>query len=91
MESRSTSWQHIAMVLVLGAWSSIGATLTKDYCIVGAGPAGLQLGSFLREANRDYVIFERGSASGKLLSDIVDSKLITDNCYPQYLLLFLSR
>ena len=68
MFSRTDSWQHIAMVLVLGAWTSISAALTKDYCIVGAGPAGLQLGSFLQEANRDYVIFERGSASGKLLS-----------------------
>ena len=29
------------------------------YCVIGAGPAGLQLGHFLQERNRDYVILER--------------------------------
>lgn len=35
-----------------------------DYCIVGAGPAGLQLGHFLDRAGRDYVVFERSNNSG---------------------------
>ncbi|KAH9504273.1 FAD-dependent oxidoreductase domain-containing protein 2, partial [Bulinus truncatus] len=35
-----------------------------DYCVVGAGPAGLQLGYFLERANRDYIIFERSNTSG---------------------------
>ena len=30
-----------------------------DYCIVGAGPGGLQLGHYLHKQSRDYVIFER--------------------------------
>eukprot|EP00930_Biecheleria_cincta_P048409 TRINITY_DN33724_c0_g1_i1.p1 TRINITY_DN33724_c0_g1~~TRINITY_DN33724_c0_g1_i1.p1 ORF type:complete len:787 (-),score=96.38 TRINITY_DN33724_c0_g1_i1:163-2523(-) len=33
------------------------------YCIVGAGPAGVQLGHFLQSASRDYVILERASAA----------------------------
>ena len=37
-----------------------------DYCIIGAGPAGLQMGYFLQKANRDYMIFERANMSGKL-------------------------
>lgn len=37
------------------------------YCIIGAGPAGLQLGYFMARAGRDYVIFERTNISGKLL------------------------
>ena len=45
---------------------SYAEAVSKDYCVVGAGPAGLQIGSFLSTANRDYVIFERGSAAGKL-------------------------
>ena len=30
-----------------------------DYCIVGAGPGGLQLGHYMHQQSRDYVIFER--------------------------------
>lgn len=32
-----------------------------DHCIIGAGPGGVQLGFFLQQANRNYVILERGS------------------------------
>ncbi|XP_072167909.1 FAD-dependent oxidoreductase domain-containing protein 2-like [Diadema setosum] len=35
-----------------------------NYCIVGAGPAGLQMGYFLERAGRDYVIFEKANMSG---------------------------
>jgi len=35
-----------------------------EYCIVGAGPGGLQLGYFLQKAGRDYIIFERSNTSG---------------------------
>lgn len=36
-----------------------------EYCIIGAGPGGLQLAYFLERANRDYVIFEKSNTSGK--------------------------
>ena len=39
--------------------------LYHDYCVIGAGPAGLQMGYFLEKANRDYAIFERSNISGK--------------------------
>jgi thioredoxin reductase len=35
-----------------------------DYLIIGAGPAGLQLGYFLQKAGRDYLILEAGSQPG---------------------------
>jgi thioredoxin reductase len=35
-----------------------------DYAVIGAGPAGLQLGWFLGRAARDYTIFEAGPAPG---------------------------
>jgi thioredoxin reductase len=35
-----------------------------DYLVVGAGPAGLQLGWFLQRAGRDYSILESGSTPG---------------------------
>jgi thioredoxin reductase len=35
-----------------------------DYLVIGAGPAGLQLGWFLHQAGRDYVILEAGATPG---------------------------
>jgi len=35
-----------------------------DYLIVGAGPAGLQLGYFLEKAGRSYLLLESGSRPG---------------------------
>jgi thioredoxin reductase len=35
-----------------------------DYLLLGAGPAGLQLGYFLERAGRDYLILERGATPG---------------------------
>uniref|UniRef100_UPI00358EE1F6 FAD-dependent oxidoreductase domain-containing protein 2 isoform X1 n=1 Tax=Myxine glutinosa TaxID=7769 RepID=UPI00358EE1F6 len=36
----------------------------KDYCIIGAGPGGLQMAYFLQQAGRDYVVLERNNISG---------------------------
>ncbi|TDE41480.1 FAD-binding protein [Nonomuraea mesophila] len=35
-----------------------------DYLVIGAGPAGLQLGHFLHRAGRSYLILEAGPAAG---------------------------
>jgi cation diffusion facilitator CzcD-associated flavoprotein CzcO len=35
-----------------------------DYMVIGAGPAGLQLGYFLQQSGRDYVILEAGRTPG---------------------------
>ncbi|GFN81983.1 FAD-dependent oxidoreductase domain-containing protein 2 [Plakobranchus ocellatus] len=35
-----------------------------DYCVVGAGPSGLQMGYFLQTSGRNYIIFERSKRSG---------------------------
>ena len=37
-----------------------------DYIIIGAGPAGLQLGYYLQRAGRDYVILERDAQAGQI-------------------------
>lgn len=39
-------------------------TTQVDYLIIGAGPAGLQLGYYLQEAGRDYLILEAGETPG---------------------------
>lgn len=37
---------------------------SHNYCIVGAGPAGLQMSYFLQKAGRDYATFEREQGPG---------------------------
>ncbi|MEV0231587.1 NAD(P)-binding domain-containing protein [Nonomuraea sp. NPDC050786] len=38
---------------------------TLDHLVIGAGPAGLQLGYFLQQQGRDYLILEAGPAPGE--------------------------
>ena len=44
--------------------ASMAELITSQYCIVGAGPAGLQLGFHMQQANRSYVIIERAGEPG---------------------------
>lgn len=37
---------------------------STDYLVIGAGPAGLQLGYFLQRAGHDYLILEAGPGAG---------------------------
>jgi len=37
---------------------------TAEYLVIGAGPAGLQLGYFFEQNGRDYLILERGDKPG---------------------------
>ena len=39
--------------------SPLSLNKAYNYCIVGAGPGGLQLGHYMHQQSRDYVIFER--------------------------------
>ena len=51
-----------------------------DYVIVGAGPAGLQLGYFLKRAGRKFIILEGGSVAGSFFKDFPrHRKLISAN------------
>ncbi|XP_078483409.1 FAD-dependent oxidoreductase domain-containing protein 2-like [Ciona intestinalis] len=36
----------------------------KEYCVIGAGPGGLQIAYFLENAGRDYIVFEKGYGAG---------------------------
>ncbi len=46
--------------------SSPAAERYWDYVVIGAGPAGLQMGYYLQKAGRQYVIVERNNISGGL-------------------------
>ena len=37
---------------------------TLDYIVIGAGPAGLQMGYFLRKQKQNFIILERGDKAG---------------------------
>lgn len=43
---------------------TVAQPVRTDYLIIGAGPAGLQLGYFLQQAGRDYLILEAGAGPG---------------------------
>ena len=56
------------------AWRS------HKYCIVGAGPAGVQLGEFLFEAKHDYVIIDKAPQAGSFFARLpVHRNLISIN------------
>lgn len=43
-------------------------TLSHEYCVLGAGPAGLQMGYFLSRSQRDYIILERNAGPGSFFN-----------------------
>ena len=52
----------------------------KQYCIIGAGPGGIQLGHFLEQKQRDYVIFEMKATAGNFFQHFPrQRKLISIN------------
>merc|ERR1719510_803925 len=60
----------------LALWVGLGAkeeksgpkmpkvVFARKFCIVGAGPGGVQLAYFLQKAKEDYVVFERSDHPG---------------------------
>lgn len=46
------------------ASNGLGRVEEFEYLVVGAGPAGLQMGFFLQRAGRDYLILEAGDSPG---------------------------
>jgi len=44
--------------------STATAPVTHEYCIVGAGPAGVQAAYYLQRDGRDYSVFEKAGEPG---------------------------
>ncbi|MDJ0840347.1 MAG: NAD(P)-binding domain-containing protein [Acidobacteriota bacterium] len=51
-------------------------SVQHEYLIIGAGPAGLQLGYFLHRQGRDYVILERGRTPGQFFHTFPRHRLL---------------
>ncbi|XP_017658248.1 FAD-dependent oxidoreductase domain-containing protein 2 isoform X2 [Nannospalax galili] len=56
------------LLLALALHLALCARPHRDYCVLGAGPAGLQMAAFLQQAGRDYAVFERESAPGSFFT-----------------------
>jgi thioredoxin reductase len=55
-------------------------TISYDHIIIGGGPAGLQLGYFLKKSGRSYLIIERGDSAGSFFKEYpIHKKLISAN------------
>lgn len=61
-------WGALGLLLSLALHRALGAHMHRDYCVLGAGPAGLQAGAFLHRAGRDYEVFERAPAPGSFFT-----------------------
>eukprot|EP00794_Sanderia_malayensis_P008736 gene8736-9669_t len=55
---------HYLIALLVISCQSFAENV-RDYCVIGAGPAGLQMGYFLERASRDYIILERDISAGQ--------------------------
>ncbi|XP_067830804.1 FAD-dependent oxidoreductase domain-containing protein 2 [Heptranchias perlo] len=70
-----TSWTGCTLATLVASVafaSSYGATPTNylhlDYCVIGAGPGGLQIAYFLQQSQRHYLVFERNNLSGSFFT-----------------------
>ena len=51
-----------------------------EYCVVGAGPGGLQAAAMLREAGRDVVVFDKSDKAGSFFARFpIHRRLISIN------------
>ncbi|KAM9229551.1 FAD-dependent oxidoreductase domain-containing protein 2 isoform 2-T2 [Dugong dugon] len=61
-------WGPPGLLLAFALHPVLALRPHRDYCILGAGPAGLQMAYFLQRAGRDYVVFERSSRPGSFFA-----------------------
>ena len=71
--------QLINRPTIAAATATTGST-TKDFCIVGAGPGGLQIANFLAENSNDFILFEKNDNGGSMFRKFpIHRKLISIN------------
>ncbi|XP_037369542.1 FAD-dependent oxidoreductase domain-containing protein 2 [Talpa occidentalis] len=61
-------WGPPGLLLMVALHPALCLRPARDYCVLGAGPAGLQMGYFLQRAGRDYVVFDRAPGPGSFFT-----------------------
>ncbi|XP_006890221.1 PREDICTED: FAD-dependent oxidoreductase domain-containing protein 2 [Elephantulus edwardii] len=61
-------WGPPGLLLALTLHPGLALRPHRDYCVLGAGPAGLQMAYFLQQAGRDYVVFEHSAGPGSFFT-----------------------
>ncbi|KAM6215927.1 FAD-dependent oxidoreductase domain-containing protein 2 [Rhynchocyon petersi] len=61
-------WGSPGLLLALALHPALALRTHRDYCVLGAGPAGLQMAYFLQRAGRDYAVFERSAGPGSFFT-----------------------
>jgi NADPH-dependent glutamate synthase beta subunit-like oxidoreductase len=57
--------KYFLVLLIIDHIFSLDQFKSHEYCIIGAGPSGLQLAYFLHKTKRDYIVYEKTSHAGK--------------------------
>uniref|UniRef100_A0A5F9CYM9 FAD-dependent oxidoreductase domain-containing protein 2 n=1 Tax=Oryctolagus cuniculus TaxID=9986 RepID=A0A5F9CYM9_RABIT len=61
-------WGSPGLLLTLALHPALAVAPARDYCVLGAGPAGLQMAYFLQRAGRDYTVLERAPGPGSFFA-----------------------
>lgn len=62
-------WGTLGLLLAIALHPALAlAPPARDYCVLGAGPAGLQMAYFLHRAGRDYTVLERAPGPGSFFT-----------------------
>ncbi|XP_012331776.3 FAD-dependent oxidoreductase domain-containing protein 2 [Aotus nancymaae] len=61
-------WSSPGLLLAIALHPALSVPTHRDYCVLGAGPAGLQMAYFLQRAGRDYAVFERTQRPGSFFT-----------------------
>lgn len=49
----------------------LASVSAHEYCIIGAGPGGLQVAYLLKQANLNYIVFDRAASPGAFFQVLV--------------------
>lgn len=71
----------IRILYFLAVSIAAASAVSHDYCIVGAGPGGLQLAYFLKHSKSDYVVFERHSGPGAFFEVCFENGRVCIRCF----------
>eukprot|EP01084_Bolivina_argentea_P313209 542373_1 len=56
---------YVNLILTIGY---SGICQHNEYCIIGAGPAGIQMAAFFENSNRDYIVYEKHGIAGSFFA-----------------------